>query len=380
MFSKKGLQSMYFKDLVGQEKVVEKLIGGVKSGRISHAQLFSGAPGSGNLIAAVAYCRYIACENPGESDACGTCRNCKNFDRNAFADLHFSYPIQLSKGQRTSDDLLPLWKEWMPKNGFGTLAEWMAAIGGEGKQGVIATDESISIVRKLLLKSYEGGYKFLILWLPEHLNISAANKMLKLIEEPPEKSLFVLVSNNPGQVLPTIFSRTQQVNFLPIPESAIATELERRGVDAQKAKDIAFLSEGNFGAALNQLKVEEGGEQTAFEIFRNWMRLCFTKSVSELVIWSDTLDKAGREMQKNVLEFGLKVFREALWVSYAGKEVQKETEQGVFLFKFAPYINERNALELVSEMEKALSHVSRNASGKILFLDVTFKIIILLKK
>lgn len=370
---------MFFKDLVGQNHIHQKLINSVLQGRISHAQLFAGPAGSGALLAAIAYCRFVACENKGGTDACGSCPSCKKFDQLSHPDLHFSFPIQLSKGTRVSEDVYAQWKNWLPNHAYSSLPSWMRHIESEGKQGVIATDESTRIVKRLLLKSYEGGFKFLILWLPELLNISAANKLLKLIEEPPNNTLFIFVSENPERILPTIYSRTQRISFAPLSEKAIESELIKIGADEKAAKDISFLAEGNWGVAKQQWdKTEEG--QPMFEIFRHWMRLCFAKSVSELVTWVETLDKSGRETQKQFLEFALKVFREALWMSYTGKEVQKETEQGVFLVKFAPYINERNALEMVSEMEKAIGHIGRNANGKILFLDLTFKVIILLKK
>ncbi len=373
---------MLFKDVIGRSELKEHLRHTVQNKRISHAQMFLGKEGNGGIPMALAYARYILCENRTEADACGTCRNCIRMDKLEHPDVHFSFPVQLvSKKVDCSDDVVNSWREMILENPYFSTGDWYDKQLGNKKQGTIGTKEAESIVKKLSLKSFEGNYKILIMWLPELMNISASNKLLKIIEEPPAKTLFLLVSENSDRIITTILSRTQLVKVLPAKEDEIAQYLaDRYEISIEEATNFAHLAERNVAEAIHLIKHSESSSFN-IENFVQWMRICYKRDVAETINWVDGIAKAGREDQKSFLKYCLQMFRNAIVGHYTGGEtVTLTAEQSAFLKKFAPFINHNNIVPLSEAIEEAHYHIERNANPKIMFLDVSLKIFLQLKK
>jgi DNA polymerase-3 subunit delta' len=373
---------MLFKDVIGREELKEHLRHTVQNKRISHAQMFLGKEGAGGIPMALAYARHILCEQPTGEDSCGTCRNCTRMDKLEHPDVHFSYPVQLvSKKVDNSDDVVDKWRELVLENPYFSTDDWYDKQLGNNKQGTIGTKEAESIVKKLSLKSFEGGYKILIMWLPELMNISASNKLLKIIEEPPANTLFLLVSENSERIITTILSRTQLVKVLPAKEDEIATYLANKyELSAAEAQNFAHLAERNIAEAIHLIKHSESSNFN-IENFIQWMRLCYKRDVAGTIEWVDRVAKAGREDQKSFLRYCLQMFRNAIVGHYTGGQTVTLTqEQSAFLQKFAPFINHNNIVPLTEAVEEAHYHIERNANPKILFMDVSLKIFLQLKK
>ena len=220
---------MFFKDIIGQEEAKRRLIKEAKEGKIAHARLFCGPEGIGKLPLAIAFARYLSCQNPGEDDACGTCPNCIKYNKLAHPDLHFVFPVIKKKNKDTvSDDYIAEWRAFVGQNPYFNLNMWLEEMGAENQQAQIFVKESDEIVRKLSLKSSQGGYKIMIIWLPEKMNTECSNKLLKLLEEPPTQTIFLLVSENPDMLLATIQSRTQRFSLYGIEEDKIANKLQEQ--------------------------------------------------------------------------------------------------------------------------------------------------------
>jgi len=372
---------MQFSKIIGQESVKAHLIDTVKSKRISHAQLFLGPEGNGSLPLAIAYAQYILCSNKLESDACGNCPSCLKVAKFSHPDLHFSFPIHLLKSTRTSDDVFVEWKKQLETAMYFSLQDWYKTLGNDNKQGTIGTDESQRIVKKISLKSFEGGYKILIMWMPEQMNNQAANKLLKIIEEPPKKTLFLLVSQNQENIISTILSRTQFVKIPRLKEKELSGYLvQQNGLAKEDADTYAHLAEGNVSLALSLM---EDKESASFNLdnFIKWMRLCYTRNIGETIDWVDTIASAGREAQKNFIVFALGMFRQSIVGHYADTDLVILTgPQRKFLDKFSPFINHKNIVVLSELLNDAHYHLERNANPKILFLDVSLKVFAYLKR
>jgi len=382
---------MQFKDIVGQEQVKQRLIKSVKEGRIPHAQLFTGPEGTGKLALAIAYAQYICCLNRLEDDSCGTCPSCRKYAKLIHPDLHFVFPIILSEKKSDSDDdkgpsgklsdaFLVQWRETLLANPYITETDWYEVIGAENKQGIIGTTESSDVIRKLSLKSYESEYKTMIIWLPERMNQSAANKLLKLIEEPPVNTVFLMISENPTQLLKTILSRTQIVKVPPIHRDSIALALvDRYQLNPAKANEISRVSNGSFQKAISLISVQE--ENPNFVMFRQLMRLCYSNDVLGLLDWVNEAVSLGREQQKELLTESLRLLRENLMlnidledISYlAGEEVD-------FSKKFSPFINKENVYKIFNEFNLAIDHISRNGNPHIIFTDMCMKLVKMINK
>lgn len=372
---------MQFKDIIGQEEVKQRLVQSAKDGRISHAQLFMGPEGSGNLALAVAYAQFIACKNRSENDSCGTCPSCIKYKGLAHPDLHFAYPITSAKEGETSTLYLPEWREAFLKNPYLNVFSWIQEIGAENKQGTISKFESEEILRKLSLTSYEGGFKVMIIWMAEKMNAAAANKLLKILEEPLDKTLFILVTEGTDQLLPTILSRTQLVKVNRIEDADMVKALmEKNGLSQEEAKRIAYLAEGNYNEALHLIKHADD-ENFNFAQFRSWMRLCFTKDVLKLAPWVEGIAAIGREKQKNFLTYALGMMRETLMITYGNTTlVRLQGEELEFVKKFSPFVHGENCIPMTDEINRSIRDVERNANPKILFTDLSLKLMTLLKQ
>ncbi|MCK4663843.1 MAG: DNA polymerase III subunit delta [Bacteroidales bacterium] len=374
---------MLFKEIIGQNVAKQKFIQTVKDGRISHAQLLLGPEGSGSLALAMAYAQYISCESRNEDDSCGKCASCHKYQKLIHPDLHFVFPVattaKISKNP-VSDDFIKEWRTAILQNPYLKLNEWLNAIGVENKQASIYKNESNEIIKKLSLKTFEAEYKIVIIWMPEKMNITAANKLLKIIEEPPPKTLFLLVSENTEQIIPTILSRIQLVKIPKINSESLFESIKLKyDFNDQKIWDIIRLSNGNYAKVLEILNSSEENSYN-LKMFISLMRLCYKKEVLEIIKWVDQIALIGREKQKIFIEFSLRLLRENFILNIENKEIvyltQKESE---FSSKFSQFINEKNIYMINNEFNKAHYHIRRNAYNKIVFLDLSLKLIRLLK-
>jgi len=375
---------MQFKEVVGHKNIKEKLIQTVKGNRISHAQLFLGENGSGILALAIAYAQYVSCENKLDDDSCGVCSSCLKFNKLAHPDLHFVYPVSTSKAVKkdpVSDDYIAHWRETIIENPYINQNKWYEIIDVENKQGIISKNESYEILKKLNLKTFESEYKIMIIWLPEKMNAFAANKLLKLIEEPPEKTLFLLVSESTEQILPTILSRTQLIKIPKIDNDSMRSALcDRNGLAPEKANDIVHLANGSYFEAQNLIHSAEEDNYN-FDQFTTMMRLAYQRKVIEIIDWVDEISRIGREKQKNFLLYALRLVRENFMLNIENKELVYLTRKELdFSEKFSQFIGQDNVYDIYEALNRAHSDIEMNAYNKIVFLDLALKIIKLIKK
>ena len=371
---------MFFKDIIGQEEAKQRLIREAKGGKVAHARLFCGPEGIGKLPLAIAYARYLTCRNRGEEDACGVCPDCLKFDKLAHPDLHFVFPVVKSKGKdAVSDDFLPEWRELVGRNPYFNLRIWLKEMGAENQQAQIFVKESDEIIRKLNLKSSQGGYKIMIIWLPEKMNGECSNKLLKLLEEPPGQTIFLLVSEEPERLLATIQSRTQRFNLSGIGERQMAQKLSQQyGIAEEVANDIAHRCEGNFLKALETIHLNEEN-QMFFESFVSLMRLSYQRKIREMKQWSETMAGMGREKQKQFLQYCQRMIRENFVCNFQDPSLTfLNEEERNFSSRFAPFVNERNVIGIMDELSEAQRHIEQNVNARMVFFDFSLKMIVLL--
>ena len=374
---------MFFKDVVGQEALKKRLIQSVQDERISHAQLFSGPTGTGKVAMAIAYAQYISCKNRTATDSCGVCPSCHKYQKLAHPDLHFVFPIFNSKNfnKPVSDDFLPQWREMVLNNPYFDLGSWLDFIEAGNAQGEIYERESDSILRKLNLKSFESEFKVMIIWLAEKMNTACSNKLLKMIEEPPNKTLFVLITENEEAVISTIRSRAQPVKFPFIDNDSIRTALlEMEDIDWDLVSDAVHLANGNFIKATNFLDPSDD-EQFYFQKFQEMMRQAYKREVLQQIRWADEMAKIGRDKQKAFFAFALRLIREYFVSNMKRNSMvylnQQEKDWGK---QFAPFINERNIVAFFNEFEKGITHISWNGNPRIIFLDTALRMVRLIKR
>ncbi len=368
---------MRFSDIVGQDEVKERLLLTVKENRISHAQLFLGPEGSGSLPLALAYAQYISCVNQSDTDSCGECPSCRKYSKLIHPDLHFSYPFFAKHKEDTAITFLDEWRRAFLANPYLNLDEWRDQLDAENKQANINIAECHQIIQKLSLKPFEGGYKVLIMWLPEYLD-KEGNTLLKVIEEPPAQTLFLLVAQSQEQILNTILSRTQLVKINRLAAADIIEHLQtKHNVPRPIAEQAAYLAEGNLQAALG---FAQGTENDNFSLFSNWMRLGHAEKVAELADFTEVLAKLGRENQKNLLRYGLNLIRESLLLQANAPELVKlSADEMQFVQKFGSAVGSVKLNAIADALEKACFHVERNANPKILFLDVSLHFVKILR-
>ena len=371
---------MFFKDVIGQEEAKQRLIREAKEGKIAHARLFCGPEGIGKLPLAIAYARYLSCNNPGEKDACGICPSCIKFNKLAHPDLHFVFPVIKKKSKDTvSDDFITEWRELLSQTPYFNLNIWLEEMGAENQQAQIYVKESDEIIRKLSLKSSQGGYKIMIIWLPEKMNVECSNKLLKLLEEPPSQTIFLLVSEEPDMLLTTIQSRTQRFALYGIEEKYITERLQSQyGLQEKDAISIGHRSEGNFLKALESIHLNEENK-LFFDLFVSLMRLSYQRKIREMKQWSETLAAMGRERQKHFLSYCQRLVRENFMFNFQDPSLifMNEEEQN-FSKRFAPYINEKNVMGIMDELSEAQRHIEQNVNARMVFFDFSLKMIVLL--
>lgn len=380
---------MLFSEILGQEHIKNHLTKSADFGRIPHAQLFVGPEGSGTLPMAIGYAQYLLCQNANSENDNGIAACNLKFKNFSHPDLHFAFPVATTdkvKKHPVSNYFLAEWRELLTKQPYGNLFDWYRTLGIDNKQGQIGVDEAQDINKSLALKSFEGGYKVMLIWMAEKMNTQAANKLLKLIEEPPNKTVFILIAEDEEQIINTIRSRCQILHFPPLAEIVIKNALIKNyqlsEIDATK---IAHQSNGNYNKACDL--VYSDSEDTQFEEwFVSWVRAAFKakgnkSAIHDLISWSETLAKTGRETQKQFLNFCLDFFRQALLLNYKANDlVFMEPKSSFKLEKFAPFVHGSNIMEISTELQDAIYHIERNGNSKIILTDLSIKLTRLLHK
>ena len=376
---------MLFSEIVGHDDLKKRLIQSVNENRVAHAQLFVGTEGSGKMVLAIAYAQYINCQNRTESDSCGVCPSCKKYMSLSHPDLHFIFPTATNKSVKKdseSDLFLAEWREYFSDcQGYVNLSEWFDKLDIENKQGIINVRDASTVIRKLSFKSYESEYKVVILWMPEKLNVFSANKLLKLIEEPPEKTLFLLVAENQEEVLSTIRSRCVLVKVPRLDTAVIKDALvEKCGCSEQLALDAATMSNGSWPLA-KRFSNDIDNEMLYADTFRKWMRYCFKGAVPELIDFvANEIKGLGREKQKALLEYGLNIFHCSLLINNnISSAVMLTNAEKTFAQNFAPYINMKNVTQICALFEESINQIVRNANAQLVFMDDSLKMSKLLR-
>ena len=384
---------MKFADIIGKQEVKDRLIHSVQEGRISHAQLFAGSEGGSGLPMALALACYIHCEQRSETDSCGECPSCIKYRKLVHPDLHFSYPVVTSATTKDrspkSTDYLPQWRDAFLSNPYLDLNEWYASMGVENKQGFMSVEESADILRKMSLKSFESKYKIQIIWLPEKMRVDASNKLLKIIEEPADNTVFLMVTEHREQILPTILSRTQLVK-IPAPSiqevsDAVARKFHK---EPKLARRIASLAAGKINTAF-ELAGDSEQDYKIENDFINWMRLCYNPfhekegkfAWTDLNNWIDQMAKSGREYQKSFFVLCLEASRECVLVNHGDPAMVRFDDDVIPNFsRFTRFIHSGNISGINEILNKAHYAIERNANPKILLLDLSFKMNRLLNK
>ena len=366
---------MRFADIVGQEDLKRRLVRTLDSGRVSHAQLFTGIAGAGTLPLAVAYAQYLNCPNRRDGDSCGECPDCRQTAELAHPDLHLVFPVN-KQGKKSgevvrSDEFLPLFRQTFAQTGgYFTPAEWYDRLDlGKTLKGMISAREADEIIRKLSFKSFGGGYKIMLVWLPETMNDEAANKILKILEEPWERTVFLLVSERADFLLPTIISRTQEVAVPRLEPEVLEREALAAGCEAARARSAARLACGDL-TALRRLAEGGSDERRAenFELFRQLMRLSYNDRHLELVTWAEDAARLSREQQREFLRDAARLLRES-YVIHAGLGEISYLWGGEaeFCTKFAPFIGNGNIEPIVAQIESAAAQIAQNGNPTIVF-------------
>lgn len=365
---------MRFTDVIGQQDVKKRLAEMVSSNRLGHALLFTGKEGSGSLALAIAFAQYIFCEAPIAADSCGICNACRKAMALVHPDIHFSYPVIPKKpgDKPVSTEYITEWREFISQLPYGNVYDWLQFIGAENRQGNITAQECNEIIHKLSLKSFEGEFKVLVMWMPEYLD-KEGNKLLKLIEEPPANTIFILVAENESMVLQTIVSRTQLVRVPPVSEGAIEEQLMLKGkLGKEQARQIALVSGGNYRESLQIM--QHGGEDWQ-SLLRDWLNAIMKSGPIAQVKWIEEISKHGREKQKQFLRY----FNHLL-----GQAIKLQVLQNLSLpipdneRDFALRLNKMAGIEqqqaMIEELDKASYYIERNANAKMLFHALTIRL------
>lgn len=366
-----------FSSIPGLHEVKEKLIASVQTGHLAHALLFAGKSGSLSLPVALAFSQYVHCQNKNQTDACGTCPACSKSSKYIHPDTHFVFPLANTKNEKDEEyfrsEMLKKWRSFLLSQPFGNLAEWISSYGGEDKQALIAREESREIIRALSLKPFESRSKIMIIWLPEFMHPSAANGILKILEEPPAQTFFLLVTNAAEQLLPTILSRTQTVHIPLLGDEDINGYLQQHHpMEESKRQEIVQIAEGDLNFALQLTESEEEPHQTRFA---DWMRTCFKKDFAKLITASEAFHELDKLAQRNLLTYGLSMMRESLLqVSGAGKISRVKGAEEKFVHDFSKIIS-LSKIELIArQMNEAVYHLERNGSAKMIFMNLSLQI------
>ncbi|MBR4601483.1 MAG: AAA family ATPase [Prevotella sp.] len=374
---------MKFKEVIGQEEAQQRLIQMVSEGRVPHAMMFCGPSGCGKMALALAFASYLLCKNSeGSDDSCGICQQCAMLRSWSHPDLLFTYPVIKPSGSSAdhktiSDDYAREWRELLSEGPYFSMDQWLEKMKAGNQQALIYVAESEVLIRKLSMKSSQGGYKVNIIWLPERMREDCANKMLKIIEEPPQQTVFLMVCEEPERLLETIRSRVQRIDIKRIETQAIEKALvERRAIDEVMAHQIARASNGDWLKALEELDASNENHQF-LDLFILLMRQAYMRNVKDLKVWSENVAALGRERQKRMLVYFQHLVRENFMYNFGNPElVYMTTAESNFAKNFARFINEANVIEINDIFATALRDIGQNGNPKMVFYDVALKMIV----
>ena len=369
---------MHFSEIIGQDNIIARLIDDVNKETIPHAQLFYGKEGTGNLQLALAYAQYLNCENKNDQDSCGSCLSCIKSNKFIHPDIHFSFPVFNKGGSRppTSDEFLSDWRDFLTNNTYGNLEDWLLSAKSENKPANITKEECRNIVKKLSLKTYEGKYKIMLIWLPEYLG-NNSNSLLKILEEPTDNTIFLLIAENKNLLLSTVLSRVQIVNVPPIDVKLLAEHIAKsEHINLERALYISNISNGS----LRKAKIfcqEENNPNEAY--LKNWLNMCFKGHPLKMISWSEKIAKESRINQLGFLQYVSNILRQALLSRYGEFSFYSETEEKLSK-TLIQLINFDGIDKLNEKIGQSILHVNRNANPKILFLNLSFHLNKMLKK
>lgn len=369
---------MQFKDVIGQEYLKKKLVEEVQHDRISHAQLFLGPEGCGNLALALAYAQYINCENKGTTDSCGVCNSCIKAQKLIHPDIHFSFPVVSKKSGKgaISNDYINEWRSFLEESSYQGIYQWLQFIQAENKQGNITVDECREIIRKLSLKTYEGSNKVMIIWMPEYLG-HIGNVLLKIIEEPADNTIFILVAEDLDKILNTIISRTQLVKVPAINDTAISQHLMQHfSLNAEEAKRVAYLSDGNFNETKTIIEDASNINET---VLKEWLNACFKHNRAAMIDWVEGIAREGREKQKNFLKYLTFILRESVIMQYDSSLNRAEGSENQIAGTLQKMLGMEKIGYFVNKIDQAHFHIERNANPKILFFNLSIQLAKLLR-
>ena len=371
---------MLFKEIIGNNSVKNQLIEAVRNNRISHAQLFYGKSGSAKLALALGYAQFLNCEYRTTVDSCGICSSCLKFNNLSHPDLHLVIPVLKTKEVQkpVSDHFIGQWRNFIINNYYGSLNGWIDSFGTEnksGQQGAIYKDEANNIHKKLSLKNYEAEYRVVLIWIPERMNLEVSNKLLKLFEEPPKGTIFLLVTENATRLLPTIISRLQTIKIADFTSEDIVNHFGDKVLSLEKAKQLRNLTNADLGK-ITQILEDKEGELDLFTDFSVWMRLTYKMDVQGISKWVDNLSLRGRKQQNLFLSYAIKMVRECLIYNFASNTLLKTNEnEFAFLTKFSPFIHEENSVMITEKLEESIRAINRNANAKILFFELSLQMV-----
>lgn len=375
---------MLFQDIPGLAETKTKLLHSARRGNIAHAQLFHGNPGSSQLAMVLAFAQYLSCEDPQPEDACGRCKTCKQFSHFNYPDIHYLFPVATTKKVTSKPSCAAFqgdWQELLSQQTHFSLNDWLAHLGAENKQAMIRTEDSLRLVESLQLKSFGKGYQFVVLWLPELLHGHAANKLLKSLEEPGDKTVFLLVSERAENILQTITSRCQKVHVPMQSKADLKAYLQAQGYAEAQAAQAAALANGSLLEAERLMNQSERYVAYA-TLFKEWMRACYSLQVGKILPTTESFSQMERDRQKEALRFFMQTFQQIL----SGGVLQTIPEHPLFkqvqfdLSKFAPFVRPDNTGDIYEVLETALSDLSRNGNAKIIMLDASLRISRFLRK
>ncbi len=375
---------MLFSEIPGNEDIKTELINTVKNKRISHAQLFYGQKGCGQLALAVAYARYMNCEERLESDSCGFCKSCIKYKTISHPDLHLVFPVikQNSTALSISDSFVHSWRDFVLQNPYLSISDWVSLIANDktkNKTGIIYKDEARSIHNKIVLKNYESKYKVVLFWMPERMNREMANKILKTIEEPPESTVFLFVSEKPSEILPTIYSRLQKIQIYKFTETDIDQYFKNKDISKDRLSELQLITGRNLGR-IKQLIQQGLDELCFFEEFVEWMRIIYKIDLIKITKWSNEISFKNKQEQLLFITYSIKTIRQCLHFNFSTQKLAfaSKKEQD-FIEKFAKFIHKENIFMIVSELEKSYYYLKRNANTKIVFYSISLKMLKYLK-
>ena len=375
---------VFFKDIIGQRGVVEQLKRCVDENCLAHALLITGPRGNGKLAIAIALANYMLCGNRS-ADVCGLCPACVKLDKFIHSDLHFVFPVKKKKGSSSdsapiSDDYITEWRELLAKGAYFGYDDWLQKLDVENQQPMIYERESSEILHKLSMQSREGGWKIVIIWLPEKMKEACSNKLLKVIEEPPKDTLFLLVSEEPEKIIPTILSRTQRIEVPRISREDMEKGLSARyGLTFEDAALIAQQSGGDWEKAEELLSLSDEKAQY-LELFMQLMRVAYARNIRDMKAWSEQVAALGRERQKRLLDYCQRMIRENFIMNFKYDEMlyMSQAERN-FSVRFSPFVNENNIFGIVEELSEAQRHIEQNVNAKMVFFDMSLRMIVWIK-